>query len=447
MRLSIRHWIVIWYTIWMVLLIVLVFAGIFSGSSYLVERRTKASVIDAVNDAINEIEYDNGWLDFDDVDFRRSGAYIALYDNQGFRIAGNVPEEVPYSGFSDGILRTLSSRGSSWYVYDSLLSFNETDSVWVRGIIGSYDMRAVVSSMQGVLMIVLPLLVIMAASGGYLIVKRSFRPIDRMIRTAEEISSGNDLSKRIGCQKGSSELYKAAASFDRMMDRIETSFEKEKQFTSDASHELRTPISVIIAASSYGLSHTDDKDAKETFGVISHQAERMSSLVSELLYIARADKGTIKLEKEDIDLSELMDMVAETMEERTSEKGIRIHTVSDDSVIVYADRDMMMRVLINLVSNAITYGRENGNIWISISRGADNAIITVRDDGIGISEEHINRIWDRFYQVDDSRSAGNGSGLGLSIVKEIATLHSGSVSVESEKGNGSTFRVNIPLRP
>ena len=446
MRLSIRHWIVIWYTIWMVLLIVLVFAGIFSGSSYLVERRTKAGVIDAVNDAINEIEYDNGWLDFDDVDFRRGGAYIALYDNQGFRIAGNVPEEVPYSGFSDGILRTLSSRGSSWYVYDSLLSFNETDSVWVRGIIGSYDMRAVVSSMQGVLMIVLPLLVIMAASGGYLIVKRSFRPIDRMIKTAEEISSGNDLSKRIGCQKGSSELYKAAASFDRMMDRIETSFEKEKQFTSDASHELRTPISVIIAASSYGLSHTDDKDAKETFGVISHQAERMSSLVSELLYIARADKGTIKLEKEDIDLSELMDMVAETMEERASEKNISIHAECNDSVIVCADRDMMMRVLINLVSNAITYGRENGNIWISVSRDADDAIITVRDDGIGISEEHINRIWDRFYQVDGSRSAGNGSGLGLSIVKEIATLHSGSVSVESEKGKGSTFRVNIPLR-
>ena len=203
---------------------------------------------------------------------------------------------------------------------------------------------------------------------------------------------------------------------------------------------------MILAASSYGLSHTDDKNAKETFGVISHQAERMSSLVSELLYIARADKGTIKLEKEDIDLSELMDMVAETMEERASEKGISIHTASDDNVIVSADRDMMMRVLINLVSNAITYGRENGNIWVSISRDADNAIITVRDDGIGISEEHINRIWDRFYQVDGSRSAGNGSGLGLSIVKEIATLHNGSVSIESEKGKGSTFRVDIPLQ-
>ena len=106
--------------------------GIFSGSSYLVERRTKAGVIDAVNDAINEIKYDNGWLDFDDVDFRRGGAYIALYDKQGFRIAGNVPEEVPYSGFSDGILRTLSSRGSKWYIYDTRLSFNETDFIHHR---------------------------------------------------------------------------------------------------------------------------------------------------------------------------------------------------------------------------------------------------------------------------------------------------------------------------
>lgn len=444
MTLSVRHRIVIWYTLWMVLLIVLVFIGIFSGSSYLVERRTKAGVVRAVNEAVDEIEYTEGWLDFDNVDFRRGGVYIILYDNDGFRIAGFAPDEVPYTAFSDGILRTLTSGRNSWYIYDSQLSFSDEDSIWVRGIIGSYDMRAVVSSMQGVLLIVLPILVLMAALGGYLIVKRSFRPIDRIIKTAEEIAEGNDLKKRIGLRDGSSELYKAASAFDRMLDRIEATFEKEKQFTSDASHELRTPIAVILAASDYALSHTDDSSMKETLSVISDQAGRMSSLVSELLYIARADKGTLHLEKEDVDVSELIEIVAETMEDKAASKNISIHAGDSEAIIVKADRDMLMRVLINLISNAITYGNDGGNVWVSAEEDHGNVVIKVHDDGIGIAPEHLARIWDRFYQEDPARSGGNGSGLGLSIVKEIVSLHGGTVFAESIKGEGSTFYAEIP---
>ena len=444
MTLSVRHRIVIWYTLWMVILIVLVFIAVFSGSSYLVERRTKAVVVRAVNEAVDGIEYSDGWLDFDDVDFRRNGVYITLYDNDGFRIAGFAPEEVPYTAFSDGILRTIASGGSSWYIYDSLLSFSGTDSIWVRGIIGSYDMRAVMTSMQGALLIVLPLLVLMAALGGYIIVKRSFRPIDRIIKTAEEIAGGNDLKKRIGLQDGNSELYRAASAFDRMMDRIERTFEKEKQFTSDASHELRTPISVILAASGYAMSHTDDSSMKETLSVISDQAGRMSSLVSELLYIARADKGTLHLEKEDVDVSELAEIVAETMEEKAMARNISLHIDGGEEAVVSADRDMLMRVLINLISNAISYGRDGGNVWVSVSRRDGNAVIAVRDDGIGIAPEHLGRIWDRFYQEDPSRSGTGGSGLGLSIVKEIVSLHGGKVSADSIKGEGSTFTIMLP---
>ena len=146
-------------------------------------------MVRAVNEAVDEIEYTEGWLDFDNVDFRRGGVYITLYDNDGFRIAGFAPDEVPYTAFSDGILRTLTSGRNSWYIYDSQLSFSDEDSIWVRGIIGSYDMRAVVSSMQGVLLIVLPLLVLMAALGGYVIVKRSFRPIDKIIKSFNTIIS------------------------------------------------------------------------------------------------------------------------------------------------------------------------------------------------------------------------------------------------------------------
>ena len=187
---------------------------------------------------------------------------------------------------------------------------------------------------------------------------------------------------------------------------------------------------------------------KEALSIISRQAEKMSGLVSELLTLARSDKGTLQLHPETFDLGELGEMVLSTMEEKASERHIMLSAKTVPDVMIEADQGMIARVMINLISNAITYGRENGWAILRINARNDEAVIEVEDDGIGISREHIDKIWDRFFQSDSSRnsSASSGAGLGLSIVKEIVLAHGGSVGVESILGKGSVFTVKLPVK-
>ena len=277
-----------------------------------------------------------------------------------------------------------------------------------------------------------------------MIVSRSFRPAERVIRTAGEIADGKDLSKRIGLGKGNGEIYQMAAAFDRMLARLEESFEKERQFSDDASHELRTPISVILAECGYARTHLGDcAKMEETVNAIENQATRMSRLVSMLLSIARSDKGTLSPVCSDVDVSELGQIVLETMEEKAAERNIRLISEITEGIHANADQDMLMAVMINLLSNAINYNYEGSWCSLGVNENGNDVIITVKDGGVGISEKDIKRIWDRFFQVNPSRGRG-GAGLGLPIVRILVECHGGSVSVESEEGKGSVFSASIP---
>ena len=444
MAVSVRRSVVIWYTVWMIVLILIVMAVVLSGGWYIADRQAGRILARMVDDAADEVEFDDGRIEVDDdAVLQGNGVFIGVYGSNGQRIAGYIPEDSPFPDFSDGTMR----QENGWHIYDRYLRLERGHDAWIRGTARNYDGNAFISYANLIVLSILPLIAMLSAVGGYFIVKRSFRPLDKMIATAEDIAGGKDLSKRIGLGNGSSEIYKAAAAFDTMLDRIEESFRKEKQFTSDASHELRTPISVILAECDYASSHTDDSDEMtEAIGVIGHQARKMSSLVSELLYIARADRGTIKLEKEDVDVPELAEAVAETMMTKAEEKDISISVEASEPVIVNADRDMLMRVLINLISNAISYGHHGGHVWVRICKKEDKAVIEVADDGIGMKPEHLERIWDRFYQANPARSGSGGAGLGLPIVREIVSLHGGGIAVESTEGKGSVFRVSIPWK-
>ena len=147
MNLSVRRSIVLWYTVWMIVLIAIVFILIFSGSGYVMERRTKASVIETVNEAVDTITGDDGHIDYDDIDFRSGGVYLALFDSEGFRIAGMMPDDISYRPFSEGSLQTVPGRNKSWYIYDSCVPDAAGNRIWVRGVINSYDMSAMLSSM------------------------------------------------------------------------------------------------------------------------------------------------------------------------------------------------------------------------------------------------------------------------------------------------------------
>ena len=294
-----------------------------------------------------------------------------------------------------------------------------------------------------------PLLILLAALGGYWITKKAFRPVTRITEAAAQISSGSDLSKRIELEGADDEIDTLAKTFDGMFARLEDAFEAERQFTDDASHELRTPTSVIIAQAECGLQSPDLESKQQALQGVLQQAGKMSKLVNQLLQLSRADRHKESLHLEEFDLSELTEMVAEEVHGLAESKAVTLTAEIEPGILVKADQTLMMRIWLNLLTNAVKYGRQQGQIWLTLKSDGKNAVGTVRDDGIGISAAELPKIWKRFYRVNTARSSGDdsGTGLGLAMVKWMVESHGGTVSAVSTLGAGSTFSFTIPLRP
>ena len=313
--------------------------------------------------------------------------------------------------------------------------------VWIRGVMPNIGQSSAIETVIQISIIILPFFLILSAIGGYVITRNAFRPIEQIRRIAEKINEGNDLSQRINLKKGDDELHILANTFDVMFDRLQTSFENEVQFTSDVSHELRTPITVILTQAEYGKGYINSiEEAKKSFGIIEKEGQKMSKLVSQLLTLARMERGKQKLKLEHIDLSELIEMTIETQISSANTKNIKFITKIAPAIYANIDEMMIIRVFTNLISNAICYGKRDGTITIELFSENDKIISKISDDGIGIPKNELDKIWLRFYQVDPSKS-GDNSGLGLSMVKKIIELHNGEIFVESKFGLGTTFTV------
>ena len=227
-----------------------------------------------------------------------------------------------------------------------------------------------------------------------------------------------------------------------MFDSLQSSFEKEKRFTSDVSHELRTPLSVIISQSDYALE--DEGYREKALNVINREAKRMANLVSRLLILARSDSGKLRAEKEKVDLSDLCETVAWQQESIARECDIIIKSAVEPNVYVLGDEAMLIRVLLNIVDNAVKYGKPGGHVEIQLETVDSWACCTVKDDGIGIKEEDLSKIWQRFYRTEEARRE-EGSGLGLAMAEAMVKAHNGIIEADSVYGQGSRFRIKLPL--
>ena len=268
--------------------------------------------------------------------------------------------------------------------------------------------------------------------------------MEDILAAADSISDGDDLTARLNLRRGPSEMKRLSRAFDRMFTRLEHSFNAERQFASDASHELRTPITVILAECDRARRKDETKeDFLESIGVIEEQGKHMSELVQQLLSLTRMQHGTDKYPMRRSDLSLFVESCCGEFVP-ADRRGITLETDIEEKVEAAYNPALMSRVIQNLLQNAYKYGKEGGHIWLSLRRHGSGAVLTVRDDGIGISKADQAHIWQRFWQADAARGDESGTGLGLSMVKEIAEFHGGSASVKSELGKGSTFIVNIP---
>ena len=375
---------------------------------------------------------------------------LAVYHENGQMITGLVASGLPETPFADELLQKAGSDQQNWFVYDFYFKPRHADNFyWVRGTVPLSSAYAERDKILRQCALFFPLLVLLAALGGYWITKKAFRPVTRITEAAAQISSGSDLSKRIELEGADDEIDTLAKTFDGMFARLEDAFEAERQFTDDASHELRTPTSVIIAQAECGLQSPDLESKQQALQGVLQQAGKMSKLVNQLLQLSRADRHKESLHLEEFDLSELTEMVAEEAQGLAESKAVTLTAEIEPGILVKADQTLMMRIWLNLLTNAVKYGRQQGQIWLTLKSDGKNAVGTVRDDGIGISAAELPKIWKRFYRVNTARSSGDdsGTGLGLAMVKWMVESHGGTVSAVSTLGAGSTFSFTIPLRP
>lgn len=386
----------------------------------------------------------------ENVEFEASGVKLfmrlKLSDIGVVADSGALPEEL---SFSEGWETDKVFEINEHYIYMRFMDAPgaSSDGIWICGAIDTYSTSTATHNTVKQTLIQIPIIIVLSAVIGYFITRRTLKPVAKITDAAASIAGSNDLSQRLNLGDGKDEISTLASTFDDMLNSIEGNFEKQRQFTADASHELRTPIAVIMAQSEFALDPKATKeDRVESIKSIHRQSIKMNKMLSELLCLARSDNKVERLENETFDICELAEMVLEEQDSYAREKNISLILETKESISVNADQTQIMRVFINLINNAIKYGKENGKVTVSIEdKGKGHALCKVRDDGIGIAAEDLKKIWDRFYMVDSSRTSGNGgsTGLGLSMVKSIVETHGGKVSVESTLGKGSTFCFEI----
>ncbi|AZO95166.1 ATP-binding protein [Halocella sp. SP3-1] len=294
----------------------------------------------------------------------------------------------------------------------------------------------------------LPLTLLIASGGGYFLARRALLPIDKISHTARKISHSN-LSRRIEMGTANNdEIGRLSNTLNELLARLDKAFYRQKQFTADASHELRTPVAVIRAQVEEVLDKkkVTKEEYHEVLIAIKKQVEHMANMISQMLMLSRADDNQKNLEKEAFDLDFLIDVLIEEMESIAQSKNIVLKKeVVTKPLIIEADMSLITQLLLNLIDNAIKYSYPDGIIIIKANMMMKYVKIDVIDQGPGIPAEHLQSIFERFYRVDKSRSRKEGgSGLGLSICRWIVKAHKGKITVDSQVGKGTSFSVYLP---
>jgi two-component system heavy metal sensor histidine kinase CusS len=287
---------------------------------------------------------------------------------------------------------------------------------------------------------------------GYQIAQHGIRPVEEMATTARHISSTN-LRERILPEGYPFELASLASTFNQMLDRLEESFERISRFSADIAHDLRTPVNNIRGEAEVALARARSADEyRDVLGSCLEEAVRLSNLIGDLLFLARAESPLTHLHRERVDVGELLGGVREYYEASAADGGVRLTTtVADEPVIAELDRTLLQRAVGNLVSNALAYTPPGGAVVLGTTTDFSNpdfstVRIEVSDTGVGIPAEALPRVFDRFFRVDSSRTQGSGgTGLGLAIVQSIVLLHGGNVEISSQPGQGTRVTLRMPV--
>jgi len=448
---SIKKRVTLYYALVMILITLIISLLL----SFSIERQisviTKDTLMKAVQNSFEDIEYENNIIEIDnDFDAYVRGVTLLIYSESGDLIKGSVPTDFPsYTPLSVGDYQEIETEEHIWLMYDLFHTYENGQGLWVRGLYAMDDATDTLAAIRRIMVFILPLILILAIFAGHRITKRAFEPIAEITNAANSIHHGQDLSKRLPQGQAKDELYDLTETLNSMISRLDEAFKVEKQFSSDVSHELKTPLAVILAECEYILQQ--DREAneyKESLETIQAQTQRTMSMVQQLLQISRTINKETAMEKELFSLSMLAESLVEELSMVADEQGVSVVGDIEPGIEITADETLIMRVMMNLMTNGIKYRKQdvdNAYVKMSIKQTNNQIFISVSDNGIGIAEEDQVNVFRRFYKVDKSRNRqGESFGLGLAMVKWIVEAHDGSISVESRVGEGSTFTVILP---
>ncbi len=444
-KLSVKAGIAAWLTLLTALLAVLLVVFMIAISHEVDIQTAAVSLSASVKGNLAQIQMEKGKPQLAGAfRFYQNGVTTLIYSKGESLLAGQIPVSFAASEpFENGRIRSVDAGELRYLVLDLWLADGWENGVWVRGMIEEPENSMAARNLLKVSIVVLPVFMALAAAGSYWITRRAFRPLDSINATAAAINEARDLKRRIGLPPGQDEFSCLASEFDHLFERLERSFEAEKQFTADASHELRTPVSIIKGACDYALKYDEtEEDRQETLDMIRRQAEKMSAVISQLLSMTRLEQGTEQIGMETVELGAFLRQLCG--EQAYDPSRVLLEEADEQPVLVQANPALLSRLVINLVENALKYGRTDGRTWLSAYRVRQEACLSVRDDGAGIAREHQEKVWQRFYQVDSAHSGEMGAGLGLPMVSQIAQIHGGYMTLVSEPGEGCTFTLHLP---
>jgi len=309
-------------------------------------------------------------------------------------------------------------------------------------------MQETIENFRGHLSIAFFLALFFGSIGGWLLSRKSLRPIDKITETTKRITATN-LSERLPLQESDDDLDRLATTINQMMERLEESFQKLSRFTADAAHELRTPLAALKGETEVLLSRK--RSSEEYQEALTNNLERLdflTKLVNDLLILSQADEGKASLKIENLNFSELLKQLYEAFNIVAMQKKIDFTFFTPEEVLINGDRIKLKQLFSNLIDNAIKYTPDGGNISLIIQPEKDQVAVIIKDTGIGIPSDDLLHIFDRFYRVDTSRSRiSGGVGLGLSICHWIVKAHHGTIDVKSQLHQGATFTVTLPTKP
>ena len=434
-RIPVSIRVTVWFSSVIVILFLIILSSLILIEDKVVNDLSQKELVEAVEEIYEDPEKFENFND---------GIYYIKYNEQNEIIAGKFPKDFDIAlAFSIEDINIYQVENKKFLYYDTRLQ-DEDD--WIRGIYPLGKVQKEIETLWNIAIALSVLFLIFVVIVGYRIIKNAFKPVKQISDTALKIKRSKDFSNRIELEDSNDdEIHKMASTFNEMLDTVEEVFIHEKQFSSDVSHELRTPITVILAQSDYALQYSDTfEEAKESLEVINRHAKRMTNLINQIMELSKLERQK-EIEKEKINLSNIVLQLLEDYKPLLESKNLNLVYNVEKDLRIQGNKIMLERVFLNILMNAVKFTKTN--IEVSLIREGKTAVLKIRDNGIGISEENKKFIWERFFQVNDSRNKeeNKGSGLGLSMVKKIVDLHSATIDLESELEQGTCFTIKFNM--